>query len=153
VRLLRELGGAYFPRTHEIALDGPVFWLLIALTAASALLFGAVPAVYGTGGPVDESLRSMGRSSTGRVSVRRLRQTLVGSQFAIATPVLVVAGLLLVSLKQLGRVDLGFDTHNVLSASISLPATQYDTAGRVLTFWDQLQQRLEALPGVSRIAF
>ena len=153
VRLLRELGGAYFPRTHEIALDGPVFWLLIALTAASALLFGAVPAAYGTGGPVDESLRSMGRSSTGSGSVRRLRQILVGSQFAIATPLLVVAGLLLVSLKQLGRVDLGFDTHNVLSASISLPATQYDTAGRVLTFWDQLQRRLEALPGVSRIAF
>jgi putative ABC transport system permease protein len=153
VRLLRDFGGAYFPRTHEIALDGPVFWLLIGLTAASALLFGMVPAVYGTGGPVEESLRSMGRSSTGSVSVRRLRQILVGSQFAIATPLLVVAGLLLVSLKQLGRVDLGFDTHNVLSGSISLPATQYDTPGRVITFWDQLQRRLEALPGVSRVAF
>jgi putative ABC transport system permease protein len=153
VRLLRDFGGAYFPRTHEIALDGPVFWLLIGLTAASALLFGVVPAVYGTGGPVEESLRSMGRSSTGSVSVRRLRQILVGSQFAIATPLLVVAGLLLVSLKQLGRVDLGFDTHNVLSGSISLPATQYDTSGRVIAFWDQLQRRLEALPGVSRIAF
>ena len=153
VRLLRDFGAAYFPRTHEIALDGPVFWLLVGLTAASALLFGVVPAVYGTGGPVDESLRSIGRSSTGSVSVRRLRQILVGSQFAIATPLLVVAGLLLVSLKQLGRVDLGFDTHNVLSGSISLPATQYDTAGRVIAFWDQLQRRLEALPGVSRIAF
>jgi len=153
VRLLRDVGSAYFPRTHEIALVGPVLWLLIGLTAASALLFGVVPAMYGTGGPVDESLRSMGRSSTGSVSVRRLRQILVGSQFAIATPLLVVAGLLLVSLKQLGRVDLGFDTHNVLSGSISLPATQYDTAGRVITFWDQLQRRLEGLPGVSRIAF
>jgi putative ABC transport system permease protein len=153
VRLLRDFGSAYFPRTHEIALDGPVFWLLFCLTAASALLFGVVPAMYGTGGPVDESLRSMGRSSTGSVSVRRLRQVLVGSQFAIATPLLVVAGLLLVSLKQLGRVDLGFDTHNVLSGSISLPATQYDTAGRVIAFWDQLQRRLEGLPGVSRIAF
>jgi putative ABC transport system permease protein len=153
VRLLRDFGAAYFPRTHEIALDGPVFWLLVGLTAASALLFGVVPAVYGTGGPVDESLRSMGRSSTGSVSVRRLRQILVGSQFAIATPLLVVAGLLLVSLKQLGRVDLGFDTHNVLSGSISLPPTQYDTAGRVIAFWDQLQRRLETLPGVSRVAF
>lgn len=153
VRLLRDFGSAYFPRTHEIALGGPVFWLLVGLTAASALLFGVVPAMYGTGGPVDESLRSMGRSSTGSVSVRRLRQVLVGSQFAIATPLLVVAGLLLVSLKQLGRVDLGFDTHNVLSGSISLPTTQYDTPGRVIAFWDQLQRRFEALPGVSRIAF
>jgi predicted permease len=153
VRLLREFGAAYFPRTHEIALDGPVFWLLVGLTAASALLFGVVPAVYGTGGPVDEPLRSIGRSSTGSVSVRRLRQILVGSQFAMQFGMLVVAGLLLVSLKQLGRVDLGFDTHNVLSGSISLPATQYETSGRVIAFWDQLQRRLEALPGVSRIAF
>jgi putative ABC transport system permease protein len=153
VGLLRDFGGPYFPRTPEIALDGPVFWLWLGLTAASALLFGLVPAMYGTGGPVDESLRAMGRSSTGSVGVRRLRQLLVGSQFAVATPLLVAAGLLLVSLNQLGHVDLGFDTHNVLSGSISLPATQYDTPGRVVAFWDQLQRRLEALPGVSRVAF
>ena len=153
VGLIRDVGSAYFPRTQEIALDGPVLWLWLALTAASALLFGLVPAMYGTGGPVDESLRSMGRSSTGSVGVRRLRQILVGSQFAVATPLLVVAGLLLVSLNQLGRVDLGFDTHNVLSGAISLPSTQYDTPGRVIAFWDELQRRLEALPGVSRVAF
>jgi putative ABC transport system permease protein len=153
VGLLRDFGAAYFPRTAEIALAGPVFGLLVGLTAASALLFGMVPAMYGTGGPVDEALRSMGRSSTGSVGVRRLRQVLVGSQFAVATPLLVVAALLLVSLKQLGRVDLGFDTHNVLSGSISLPPTQYDTPGRVIAFWDQLERRLGAIPGVARVAF
>ena len=153
VGLLRDVGGAYFPRTQEIALDGPVLWLLVGLTAASALLFGMIPAAYGTGGPVDESLRSMGRSSTGSVGVRRLRRILVGSQFAIATPLLVMAGLLLVSLNELGRVDLGFDRHNVLSGSISLPATQYDAPGRVIAFWDELERRLEALPGVSHVAF
>ena len=153
VGLLRDFGAAYFPRTAEIALAGPVVGLLVGLTAASALLFGMVPAMYGTGGPVDEALRSMGRSSTGSVGVRRLRQILVGSQFAIATPLLVVAALLLVSLQQLGRVDLGFDTHNILSGSISLPPTQYDTPGRIIAFWDQLERRLRALPGVSWVAF
>ena len=153
VRLLRDVGSAYFPRTQEIRLDGPVFWLLIGLTAASAVLFGLVPAMYGSGGPVDEALRSMGRSSTVSVGVRRLRRVLVGSQFAIAAPLLIAAGLLLASLRALGQVDLGFDAHNVLSGSISLPPTQYDTPGRVLTFWDELERRLEALPGVSRVAF
>ena len=57
-------------------------------------LFGLVPAMHGTGGPVDESLRSLGRSSTGSLAVRRLRRVLVGGQFAIATPLLVAAGLL-----------------------------------------------------------
>jgi putative ABC transport system permease protein len=152
VGLLRGLGGGYFPRTQEITLDGPVLWLLAALTAASALLFGLVPAVHGSGGPVDESLRSMSRSSTGSMTVRRLRRVLVGSQFAIATPLLVVAGLLIGSLNELGRVDLGFDSHNLLSGSISLPAAQYPE-GRVAAFWDEIERRVEALPGVSGVAF
>jgi predicted permease len=153
VRLLRDLGAGYFPRTQEITLDGPVLWILAALTAAGVLLFGLVPAVHGTGGPVDESLRSTGRSSTGSVAVRRLRRLLVGSQFAIATPLLVVAGLLLASLNELGRVDLGFDSRNLLTGSISLPAAQYPEPGRVEGFWDELQRRVGALPGVSGIAF
>src|SRR5207248_3804782 len=106
IRLLRDAGAAFFPRTHEIAFAGPALWLLFALTAGSALLFGFVPALHGSGGPVDESLRSSGRSSTGSVAVRRVRRILVATQFAIATPLLIVAGLLLASLNELGRVDL-----------------------------------------------
>ncbi|MFN2444177.1 MAG: ABC transporter permease [Vicinamibacterales bacterium] len=153
VRLLRGLEAGYFPRTQEITLDGPGLWLLAALTAASALLFGLIPAVHGTGGPVDESLRSMGRSSTGSVAVRRLRRALVASQFAIATPLLVVAGLLLASLNELGHVDLGFESHNLLSGSISLPPAQYPESGSVAASWDELQRRAEVLPGVSSVAF
>jgi predicted permease len=153
IRLLQHFGVGYFPRTGEIALDGPVLWALVALTVAAGLLFGLVPALHGSGGNLDVTLRSGGRSSTGNVSVRRLRRALVGAQFAIATPLLVAAGLLLVSLDQLGRVDIGFDTRNVLSGSISLPEAQYGEPGRVLTFWDELQRRTEALPGVAAVAF
>src|SRR5207244_10014639 len=136
VSLLRDAGAAYFPRTHEISLDGSVLWLLASLTMTSALLFGLIPAMHGTGGRLGalgapgnivESLRSIGRSSTGSVAVRRLRRVLVGSQFAIATPLLVVAGLLLATLSELGRVDLGFDSRNLVSGSISLPPAQYST--------------------------
>jgi putative ABC transport system permease protein len=130
-----------------------VLWLLAALTAASALLFGLVPAVHGTGGSVEESLRSLGRSSTGSLAVRRLRRVLVGAQFAIATPLLIVAALLLASLNELGRVDIGFDSHNLLTGSISLPAAQYAEQGRVVAFWDELRRRIEALPGVTVVAF
>jgi putative ABC transport system permease protein len=153
IGLLRSVGADYFPRTQEITLDGPVLWLLAASTAASGLLFGLVPAVHGTGGPVDESLRSFGRSSTGSIAVRRLRRLLVAGQFAIATPLLVVAGLLLASLNELGRVDLGFDIRNLVSGTILLPAAQYPDAGRVAAFWDELQRRVEALPGVSGVTF
>jgi putative ABC transport system permease protein len=153
VRLVGDFGAAYFPRSAEIAIDGPVLWLLASVTAASALLFGLVPAVHGTGGPVEETLRGSGRSSTGGIGARRLRRVLVAAQFAIATPLLVVAGLLLASLNELGRVDVGFDTRNLVSGSIQLPATQYADAGRVQGFWDELQRRLTALPAVAGVAF
>jgi predicted permease len=152
VALLQGAGATYFPRTNEIALSGPVLWWLIGVTAASMLLFGLVPAVHGTGGPVDDSLRS-GRTSTGGVGVRRLRRVLVGTQFAIATPLLVVAGLLLVSLNALRSVDLGFDTRNMISAAVRLPAAQYRAPGQILTFWTELEQRISSLPGVSGVAF
>jgi len=153
VGLMRDFGAAYFPRSAEIAIDGPVLWLLVSLTAASALLFGLVPAVHGTGGPVEETLRASGRATTGGVGARRLRRVLVAAQFAIATPLLVVAGLLLASLNELGRVDLGFDTRNLVSGSIQLPSTQYGDAGHIASFWDELRRRLAALPGVASVTF
>src|SRR5215203_3037007 len=153
VRILRTLGAGYFPRVQEITLDGTVLWALGALTCLSALLFGLMPAVHGAGVSVDESLRSLGRSTTGNMGVRRLRRLLVGSQFAVATPLLVVAGLLLASLNELRRVDVGFDTHNLLTGGILLPATQYTDAARVDAFWDELRRDVAALPGVAGVAF
>jgi predicted permease len=153
IRLLRTYGASYLPRVQELALDGPVLWLLAALTVASALLFGLVPAMHGTGGPVDESLRSLGRTATGSVAVRRLRRVLVGAQFAVATPLLIAAGLLLATLNQLKRVDLGFDAHNLLSGEIQVPPAQYPQPAQVTAFFDELQRRVEALPGVSGVAF
>ncbi len=153
VRLLRAYGVGYLPRVQELALDGPVLLLLAALTAASAALYGLVPALHGTGGPVDESLRSLSRSSTGSVAVRRLRRVLVGAQFAVATPLLIAGGLLLATLQQLERVELGFDARNVLSGRILLPAARYPQPAQVTSFFDELQRRVEALPGVSGVAF
>ena len=153
IGLLQTFGAAYFPRVQEIALDGPVLWMMAALTMASVLIFGLIPAVHGTGGGAESTLQSMGRSSTGSTAVRRLRQALVGSQFAIATPLLVMAGLLLASLNQLSRVDLGFDSRNMLTGSLRLPGAMYTEAGRVTSYWDEFRRRVEALPGVAGITF
>ena len=151
--VMREFGAGYFPRTAEIALDGAVLWLLVALTACSGLLFGLIPALHGTAHHLDESLRSSGRTATATVAVRRMRRVLVGSQFAIATPLLIVAALLTASLSALGRVDLGFDSRNLLTGSVSLPAQTYPEESRVASFWDELERRIERLPGVAAVAF
>jgi putative ABC transport system permease protein len=152
MQLLQTLGAAYFPRTGEIQFNGNLGWLMAALAVSSALLFGLIPALNVTGGSVDESLRSS-RSATAGVGVRRLRRGLVAAQFAIATPLLVAAGLLLTSLNALKSVDLGVDGDRILSASVRLPGAQYREPPRIAAFWDELKRRLESQPGIAAVAF
>jgi predicted permease len=153
-RLLRALGESYTPRAAEIAMSGGSVALLVVLAAASALLFGLAPAVHGAGGaPAAEALQGSGRTATGGLAARRVRRLLVAAQFAVATPLLVVAGLLLASLHSLQRVDLGFDPRNLVGGSIYLPEAPYPGAGEVSGFWNELERRVAELPGVAAVAF
>ncbi len=152
MQLLQAQGATYFPRTQEIRFDAPMIWLMAGLAISSALIFGLVPALHATGGSGDASLRS-GRTVAGGAGVRRLRRSLVAAQFAIATPLLIVAALLLTSLERLRQVDLGFEASQLLTGSIRLPGALYSDNARVNAFWEQLQRRAEALPGVAGVAF
>jgi len=151
--VLRTAGETYLPRMHEVAFDGSFYGVLALVTLMSAAIFAVVPAVHGSGGPLDRSLRLMGRSATGNLAARHLRRVLVGSQFAIVTPLLVVAGLLAGTLHELGRVNLGFDSHGVIAGMLQLPAARYSRAGAADSFWEQLQRRVEAVPGVTGVTF
>jgi putative ABC transport system permease protein len=153
VSLLHAAAGDYLPRVHEVGLDGAAVWVLSGLALASMLMFGLLPAFHGTAGAVSESLRASDRSFTGNVSIRRLRRLLVGAQFAVATPLLIVAALLLASLDQLRRVDLGFDGDAIVTASVRLPSAQYKDEARVRTAWEAVERRVAALPGVAGVAF
>lgn len=152
MQLLQTVGATYFPRTSEIQFTATLGWVLFGLAASSALLFGLVPAFNITGGSVDQSLRSS-RSSTAGVGVRRMRRALVAAQFAIATPLLIGAGLLLGSLNALKSVDLGFEADRLLTASVRLPGAQYREPVPIINFWNELERRLEREPGIENVAF
>jgi predicted permease len=152
MQLLQAQGASYFPRTQEIRFDAPIIWLMAGLAILSALIFGFVPALQATVGSVDAALRS-GRTVTGGAGARRLRRGLVAAQFAIATPLLVIALLLLTSLDRLRQVDLGFDAARVLTGSIRLPGAQYGNTDRVNAFWDELKRKTAILPGVASVAY
>jgi putative ABC transport system permease protein len=152
MRLLQAHGGLYFPRTAEIRFDAATVWFVSALGISSALLFGLVPAIQATAGLAPGALRST-RTVAGGMRARWLRRAIVAVQFAIATPLLIVAALLLTSLDRLKAVDLGFDTTRVLTGSIRLPSAQYRDGDHVRLFWDELKRRVEMLPGVTSVAF
>ena len=152
ISLLRTAGVAFIPRSAEIGVSRPVLVFLATVTAAAVLLFGLIPSLHGAAFRFD-GIRSGGRSTTDAAGPRRLRQALVVAEFAVATPLLVAAGLLIASLARLQRVDLGFDRRNVLTGAILLPRAQYPDSGRILAFWDETKARIEALPGVKGVAF
>ena len=151
--LISRIGGGYLPRTDEIAFDLAVGAVLIATVLVSLVLFGVIPAVQAIvawSGPVPLDRE---RATTGTRAMSLLRQVLVGMQFAISTPLLVLAVLMFASLTALRNVDLGIQTEGVISAGLRLPAVSYRDRAAMDSYWDQAERRLRALPGVTGAAF
>jgi predicted permease len=153
IALVRQVGTSYLPRTRELAFDASVLGVLATVMVLSLVLFGLVPSMHALAAPIDDSLRLEGRSATGSRSTQRLRRVLVGSQFAISTPLLIASALLLVSLNELKHVDLGFDGEHLLTASVRLPGALYTEEGLVTSYWDELARRLAGVGAVSGVAF
>ena len=74
---------------------------------------------------------------------------LVVSEVALSLVLLIGAGLMIRSLSRLRNVDPGLDSHNVLTMTFALSSTKYDKPVQQIAFYDQLLQRVRALPGVA----
>lgn len=150
---LVSAGAAFIPRTGEIGMSPLLAGVLAALVLASALMFGLVPASGLLGGRLDQMLRSSSRSATHGTGSRRLRRALVLGQFAIATPLLIAAGLLIGSLARLQRVDPGFDSRHLLTGTIRITQSQYPDTSDARLFFERATARFAAIPGVRSVAW
>ncbi|HWH03497.1 MAG TPA: FtsX-like permease family protein, partial [Gemmatimonadales bacterium] len=122
---------------------------IFGITTASGLLFGLAPAIWrGRQSPADV-LKEGGRGGSEGTRIRRWGNGLVVGEVSLALLLTVGAGLLLKSFFNLGHVNPGFDPTNVLTVGISLPQARYDSSAKQIAFYDQLQDRVRALPGVS----
>lgn len=135
------------PRLAEINLDRWVFGFTFLVSALTGIIFGLAPAMQASKVELTEAMKEGGRasSSSGR---SRLRNALVIAEIAVAIVVLVGAGLLLQSFRNLQQVDLGYDTGNVLTASVEIPDTQYPKQEQAAAFYTGLMEKVKALPGV-----
>ena len=155
VRMVATYGVTYVPRINEVRLSAASLGWLAALAVFSGLLMfagGLVPAIQSSRLRLDRSLRAGGRSTTDGPAGRRLRRTLVAAEFALATPLLIAAALVLLSLDRLGRVPVGIDTGRVLTGEVSLSSARYPEDSDRKAFWDRALMRLAALPGVEAVA-
>ena len=134
------------PRLDQVGLDYRVLTFALGVSALTGILFGIVPALQASKLDVTSALKEGGRSAEGhrRTSARSL--LLIG-EVALSLVLLVGAGLLIKSFLRLQEVRPGFNPHNVLIASVSLPGAKYKDQ-QFAEFFRQLGERLEASPGV-----
>jgi putative ABC transport system permease protein len=134
------------PRLSEIKIDAAALGFTLAVSLATSFLFGLAPALVASKPDLNKTLKESGRETSG--GRRRLRETLVVAELALAMVMLIGAGLLMNSFLKLQAVDPGFNPRDVLTMTVSLAgASQYVGPARE-AFYRQLTDRLTALPGV-----
>jgi putative ABC transport system permease protein len=149
VALVRRFGPRSIPHLDGTQLDGRVVLFTIAVSLFSGILFGLAPVFSAFRVSLNDSLKQGGaQSSAGRKAVRP-QQVLVTIELAMALVLFIGAGLLARSFVRLISIPQGFDSHGVLTAQISLPASTYLKEDQQRAFYSQLMERLQALPGIT----
>jgi putative ABC transport system permease protein len=134
-----------------IRIDGHVLLFALGASLLTGVLFGLAPAWHGTHLNLQGNLNQSGRSSRGQMRPL-LRNAQAAAQLALATVLVIGAGLLVQSLLRLQNVPLGFDPANVLTFRLSPPATRYPNHTKTWEFYRAMLESLRRLPGVRGVA-
>ncbi len=146
--LLVAFAAHYTPRAGEISIDPPVFFFTLAVTVATGLAFGLVPALQVSRQELGASLREGSGRATGGVGKHRFRSGLVVVQVAVSFVLLVGAGLMVRTLLALQRVDAGFNSENVLTMTLALPFSKYTKPQEFETFFEGVVEQVKRQPRV-----
>jgi putative ABC transport system permease protein len=135
------------PVQQGIAIDGRVLAFALALAVLTPLMFGLLPALQGSRPNLRSLLAAGGRSGMS-VPARRVRAAIVIGEIALATMLLVGAGLLVRSFARLLEVSPGFVPARAILAGVSLPADKYPEGEPRDRFLAGFLERTRALPRV-----
>lgn len=136
------------PNAKVIDIDWRVLVFSLVVTVATGVIFGLAPSLAATKTDLNESLKAGGVSTTTESRRRRLRNSLVVSEVALALVLLTGAGLLVRTFMSLLNVDLGFDPANAVRMSIFLPPYKYTSTTQQALFFRGLLDRVQNIPGV-----
>ena len=151
IALLRQLAPQGVPLVglSHLGLEPRVIAFTAGLSVLTGVLFGFLPAWHLSGQDVNVSLKDGGRSPGG--VRRRLRMALVVSEIALASLLLIAAGLTLRSFQSVLNLPPGFQTNGVLTAAVSLPNLKYPRDPEILTAFADIEEKLRSLPGVKAV--
>jgi predicted permease len=148
LQIVMTLRPANLPRLDETTLDGTVLFFTAILAIVTGVLFGLLPALQLSRPDVTSILKDGGRSGTAGRSRQFARRSLVVLQLASSVVLALAAGLLIRSLVELNRIDLGFNPDHVLTAQLQVPATTYPQAADVVRFHREAVERVAQISGV-----
>jgi len=133
----------------QIGVDLRVLGFALLLSLFTGLLFGLAPAYHASRANLNEALRAIESRSTGGFRRHPFRSLLVVSEIALSSVLLIGAGLMIQSFRQLSSVSPGFQPENVLTFEVGLARSRYVRPEQMAAFSEALLDRLAALPGVS----
>src|SRR6266496_538100 len=136
--------------TDKIKLDGTVLGFTFLLSLVTGMLFGLAPGLQSSRVNLVDELKDAPGIFRSRRGLR-LRSLLVVSQVALALTLLVGAGLLGQTFFRLLKLNPGFNTENLLTASVFVPMDKYKTKQQVVSVYDRITQEVRAIPGVQSV--
>ena len=151
LQIVVTLRPANLPRLDETTLDGTVLFFTGFLAIFTGILFGLLPALQLSRSDVTNALKDGGRTGTAGRSRQLARRALVVLQLASSVVLALAAGLLIRSLVELNRIDLGFNPSNVLTAQLQVPAIAYPQPDDVVRFYRQATERVAQISGVRAV--
>jgi predicted permease len=156
--LLLQLLPDSLPRLNEISINSPILVFALGASVVTGAIFGLVPALQADRLDLTYMLKQEGRGSAGSREQARTRRILVVIEFALSLVLMVAAGLLLRSFRDLVNVQLGFTPQNVMAVRTRLPypndpkTDTYATPAQEAPFFRELLRRSRALPEVEEAA-
>ncbi len=136
------------PFLKSLRIDSSILAFSFGLSLLTGIVFGLAPAIQSSRPDLNEVLKEGGRTTAGGAR-QRLRSAFVTTEIALAVVLLVGAGLMMKSLLRLLQSNVGFNPQNVLTMTVALPAAKYTDVNKQLGFFDQLNNRVHSLPGVT----
>jgi predicted permease len=161
LKLFLTIAPANFPRLHEISLNLRVLGFTGLVVMLTSVIFAVVPAIQTSKSNLLHSLKESGRSASDGRARQRLRHALVTGQIALATMLLIGAGLMINSFIHVQRHDVGADPKNLLTFDFRWPISEgakpagkyrglglWDISPRPAQTFDRVAERLRNVPGI-----
>jgi predicted permease len=143
-----RLGPGNVPRLQQATIDAQVLLFTAAVGICVGIAFGVAPALLGSRGSVQGTLKETGTRTTTSAAGALVRQALVTAQVALAMTLLVGAGLLVRSFAKVARLDTGFHAPRAVTAFVGLSPTRYGDPAKQATFFEDALRSIRGLPGV-----